>query len=196
MAEPYPDDLAPSAIEGAEGQPQEAGSLLMPAEIVERHLKAAVRHLVIGEMCIARQRAVIARLENDTGHEELRREAFRLLARFQKIQALHLADRDRLICNLDRTATDRRIAEGQFRIAHRRSMISSLESLGKDSQNARDRLALLEGAQAVLLAHRDRLDEMGAEDAEERGRTQAALLLTLRIDIAERAAVKTLGMSQ
>jgi hypothetical protein len=188
VAEPYPNDLARSAIEGAERQPQEARTRLMPPGNVERHLKAAARHIVIGETCIARQRAVIARLEGYARHEELRREAFRLLAQFLKIQALHLADRDRLICKLDRTATDRRIAEGQFHISHRRSVISSLESLGQDSQNAKDRLALLEGAQAVLLAHRDRLEEMGAENAEEMGATRAALLLTLRIGMADTSA--------
>jgi CheY-like chemotaxis protein len=188
VAEPCPNDLAPRERGGTERQPQDAGSRPMPPAIVERHLKAAERHIVIGERCIARQRGVVSRLENDARHEELRREAFGLLAQFLKIQALHLADRDQLICKLDRGTTDRRIGKGQFRIANRRNIISSLENLGRDSQRAKNRLALLEGTQATLLAHRDRLDEMGAEDAEEMGWTQAAMLLTLRIGMAARAA--------
>jgi CheY-like chemotaxis protein len=188
VAEPCPNDLAPRAAGGAERRPPEAGSMLMPPGIVERHLKAAARHIVIGERCIARQRAVVARLENDARHEELRREACGLLAQFVKIQALHLANRDQLICELDRTTTDRRIARGQFRVAQWGKMISSLESRGEDSQRAKDRLALLEGTQAALLVHRDRLDVMGAEHAEEKGRTEAALLLTLRIGMADTSA--------
>ncbi len=160
----------------------------MRQEIVERHLKAAERRVAIGETCVARQRAVIARLERDEGHQALLREAIRLMAQLLKIQALHLADRDRLISELSRAATGRQIAHGQFRIAQQREMISRLESRGEDSQSARDQLALLEGTQAALLAHLDRLDEMDAEDAEEMGRMEAALLSLLRTGMADTTA--------
>ncbi len=160
----------------------------MPLEGLERHLKAAERHIAVGEICIARQRAVIALLECHDGHEDLLREATRLLAQFLKIQTMHLADRDRLICELTRAAADRRIAEGQFRIAQQRKMISRLEGPEEDIQTARDQLALLEGTQAVMLAHRTRLDEMGTESAEEMGRMLTALLSLLRTSMADTGA--------
>ncbi len=160
----------------------------MRQKVVQRHLRTAERHLVTGASCIARQRVLIARLELAEGHKVLLREAIRLLAQFLKIQALHLNDRDRLIGELRRAATDRQIAHGQFRIAQQREMIARLESRGEDSKSAKDRLALLDGTQAALLAHRDSLDEMGAEDAEEMGGTQAALLSLLRTGVADTAA--------
>lgn len=67
-------------------------------------------------------------------------------------------------------------------------MISRLKSRGEDSHSAKDQLALLEGTQVALLVHRDRLDEIGAEDAEEMCGTQAALLLLLRIGMADTSA--------
>ncbi len=157
----------------------------MPPEIIQRYLQAAERHSATGELCIARQRALIARLECHEGHEELLREAGRLLAQFLKIQTLHLADRDRLICELDREATHWRIAQGQSRIAQQREMIARLESSQEDSQSAKDQLALLEGTQTALLAHRDRLDEIGAEGAAEMCGLQAALLSLLRTSMAD-----------
>ncbi len=160
----------------------------MRQKVVQRHLRTAERHLVTGASCIARQRVVIARLELAEGHKVLLREAIRLLAQFLKIQAFHLDDRDRLICELSRAATDRQIAQGQFRIAQHREIISRLESHGEGSQSAKDRLALLDGTQVVLLAHRDRLDEMDAEDAEEMCRMQAALLSLLRTGVADTSA--------
>lgn len=160
---------------------------LMPLQIIERYLKAAERHIAIGEVCIARQRAVIARLERHEGHKDLLREATRLLAQFLQIQILHLADRDRLICELNRCETDRRIAEGRFRIAQQQKMIFRLESHKEDSRAEKNQLALLEGTQAALRAHRDRLDVMGAEDAQEMGRVHAALLSLLRASMADTA---------
>ncbi len=157
----------------------------MLPEIIERYLKAAERHIAVGEICIARQRAVIARLECNQRHEELLREATRLLAQFLKIQTLHLADRDRLICELNGAATGRQIAQGQLRIAQQHKMISRLESREEDSESAKDQLAILEGTQTALLAHCDRLDEMGAEAAEEMGRVHAALLSLLRINMTD-----------
>ncbi len=101
-----------------------------------------------------------------------------------KIQTLHLADRDRLICEFNREATNWQIAKGQSRIVQQREMISHLESREEDSQRAKEELAFLEGTQAALLAHRDRLDEMGAEDAEEMCGIRAALLSLLRASMA------------
>ncbi len=159
----------------------------MRQEIVERHLKAAERHIAIGAACVARQRVVIARLERSDSHKALLREAVRLLAQLLNIQALHLADRDRLICELSRAGTDRRIAQGQFRIAQQREMISRLESRREDSQSAKDQLALLEGTQVALLAHHDRLNEIGA-DADEMCGMQVALLSMLRTGTADTSA--------
>ncbi len=155
------------------------------SEIIQRYLQAAERHIATGDLCIARQRALIARLECHEGHEELLKEAGRLLAQFLKIQTLHLADRDRLICEMSQAATDWRITQGQFRIVQQREMISRLEGREEDCQSAKDQLALLEGTQTALLAHRDRLDEMGAEGAEEICRMQAALLSLLRTNMTD-----------
>ncbi len=153
-------------------------------EIIQRYLQAAERHIVTGQLCIARQRALIARLECHEGHEELLREAGKLLAQFLKIQTLHLADRDRLICELSRATTDWRIAQGQSQIVQQRDVISRLESSDEESELAKDQLALLEGTQTALLAHRDRLDEMGVEGAEGMCRVQATLLWLLRTSMA------------
>ncbi len=161
----------------------------MLQEVVERHLQAAERHITVGETCIARQRTVIAQLERNGRHEDLLREAIKLLAQFLKIQAFHLADRDRLISELSRAMTDRRIAHGQFRIAQQREMISRLETRGEDSQTSKDQMALLEGTQAALLAHRDSRDEIGEEEhAEDVGRMQGAPLSTLWTAIADTSA--------
>jgi hypothetical protein len=160
----------------------------MLPEIVERHLRAAERHIVTGESCIARQRALIARLECKERQEGLLRAAVILLAQFLKIQAMHLSDRDRSISELNRKTTDRRITQGLFRIAQQRKMISRLESRGEDSQGARDHLALLEGMQAGLLTHRDRFNEMGEPDAKDMGRMQAALLSLLRTSMTNTTA--------
>lgn len=67
-------------------------------------------------------------------------------------------------------------------------MISRLEGHQEDSLGAKSQLALLEGTQAALLAHRDRLNVMGAEDTEEIGRVHAALLSLLRASMANTAA--------
>jgi PAS domain S-box-containing protein len=60
--------------------------------ILER-LSMARRHVRAGEQNITRQRKVIAERERH-GHDSL--ESKRLLARFEEIQELHIADRDRL----------------------------------------------------------------------------------------------------
>ncbi|MGJ0505693.1 MAG: hypothetical protein ACR652_00890 [Methylocystis sp.] len=86
----------------------------MSSENIERHLKAAERHIAVGEMCIDRQRAVIASLECHEDHKELLAEAARLLAQFHQIQALHLADRDRLVGELNKSVTCGASGMGQF----------------------------------------------------------------------------------
>lgn len=132
----------------------------MPPEIVECRLRAAERHVAVGENCIARQQAALARLRR-LGSDL--REATRLLALLQDIQRLHVADRDRLIFGLSRKATERQLAHGRFRIAQYHELISRLERDGRNSQSAEDQLALLQATQAVLLAHCNRLNETGRD---------------------------------
>ncbi len=61
--------------------------------MVERHLAQAERHVAEGERHIARQRQIVVELESD-GHDlEAARD---LLAQFETMQAMHVADRDRL----------------------------------------------------------------------------------------------------
>jgi hypothetical protein len=66
------------------------------ASILAR-LSVARRHIRTGDRNIARQRKVVAELERD-GHVSL--EAKRLLGRFEELQELHIADRDRLEAEL------------------------------------------------------------------------------------------------
>jgi hypothetical protein len=65
----------------------------MDREILEEHLAQADRHVEEGWGHLDRQRKVIAELERD-GHGA--REARRLLHQFEEMQAMHIADRDRL----------------------------------------------------------------------------------------------------
>jgi hypothetical protein len=53
----------------------------------------AERHVNLGESHIARQREGVVELERD-GHDTT--EARRLLANFEELQGMHLADRDRI----------------------------------------------------------------------------------------------------
>lgn len=57
------------------------------------HLAHAEGHALMGERDIARQRAVIAQLQRD-GHDTSA--ARKLLATFESVQAMHLADLERL----------------------------------------------------------------------------------------------------
>ena len=71
--------------------------------MIALHLAEAERHVVQGERNIARQRNVLATLERD-GHDA--GQARKLLATFEELQAMHIADRDRLreeLRNADRT---------------------------------------------------------------------------------------------
>jgi hypothetical protein len=65
----------------------------MDRSTVLKHLEMARRHVAMGEENIARLREIIARLERG-GHDTST--TTELLARFEEIQRLHLADRDRL----------------------------------------------------------------------------------------------------
>ena len=62
--------------------------------ILQDYLAMAERHIASGNRVITRQRQLINQLEAD-GHDI--RAARSLLARFEDLQASHLADRDRLI---------------------------------------------------------------------------------------------------
>ena len=60
---------------------------------IEQHLAQAEGHVSEGAAIVERQRDLIARLESkgiDTA------DACRLLSQFEEVQALHVADRDRL----------------------------------------------------------------------------------------------------
>lgn len=61
--------------------------------MILNHLSQARRHVEEGEAHLYRQRMVVTKLERD-GHDAS--DARRLLLRFEELQALHVADRDRL----------------------------------------------------------------------------------------------------
>jgi len=61
--------------------------------MMEGHLAQAERHVADGERHVAEQRARVEALGRD-GHDTT--EALLLLGQFQELQALHVADRDRL----------------------------------------------------------------------------------------------------
>jgi hypothetical protein len=65
----------------------------MERRILELHLVQAEAHIAVGKRHIARQRALVAKLERD-GHDPT--EARRLLDSFEELQAMHIAGRDRL----------------------------------------------------------------------------------------------------
>ena len=61
--------------------------------MLRRHLAIAEEHIANGERILARQRNVVEELESG-GHDS--ESARRLLQIFEKLQAGHIADRDRL----------------------------------------------------------------------------------------------------
>ena len=69
----------------------------MDRDILERHLARVEERIAIGATNIARQRELIAELERD-GHDAS--QANQMLAQFLDLQAMHIADRDRLIKEL------------------------------------------------------------------------------------------------
>ena len=69
----------------------------MVQKILEQHLAQAERDVLVGRSAIVRQRGIIYRLERD-GHYS--GEAKRLLATFEELQNMHVADRYRLLKEL------------------------------------------------------------------------------------------------
>jgi hypothetical protein len=69
----------------------------MDRPLVERHLAQAEQRVSEGKRHIANQRELVAELERD-GHPT--EQACRLLAQFEEIQALYIADRDRVWAEL------------------------------------------------------------------------------------------------
>jgi hypothetical protein len=65
----------------------------MDRELLEKSLAEAERGVIDAERHIATQRDFVARLECD-GHDPT--QAMQLLQRFLELQAMHIADRDRL----------------------------------------------------------------------------------------------------
>jgi arginine repressor len=68
-------------------------SYFMNRELLERSLAQAERHVIQGERHVAHQQDLVAKLERD-GHDTS--QAIQLLRQFQELQALHIADHDRL----------------------------------------------------------------------------------------------------
>ena len=71
----------------------------MDRAIREQHLAQAEAHVVQGERTIARQQEIVARLARD-GHDT--KSSRELLVQFLELQAMHVADRDRLRQELGR----------------------------------------------------------------------------------------------
>ena len=65
----------------------------MDREMLQEHLAQAERHISEGECHIARQREIIAELDGSGQYWQI---ALDLLHQFEQLQALHIADRDRL----------------------------------------------------------------------------------------------------
>jgi hypothetical protein len=69
----------------------------MDREMLKRHLAQTEEHIATGDKNIARQRDVIAQLERD-GHDTASARSF--LREFEQLQALHIAERERLLREL------------------------------------------------------------------------------------------------
>ena len=69
----------------------------MDRAIIQDHLAQTERHVSQGKEHISRQREIIADLERG-GHDS--KAARALLVQFEEMQALHIADRDRLLREL------------------------------------------------------------------------------------------------
>ena len=69
----------------------------MDRAVIEERLAMAERHITVGESHIARQRELVAELDQN-GRDAA--EAVKLLGLFEATQALHVADRDRLRAQL------------------------------------------------------------------------------------------------
>jgi hypothetical protein len=73
------------------------GSYDMDRDTLKRHLTKAEEQVAIAAQNVARQRELVAQLERD-GHDAS--QAQKMLEQFLEQQALHIADRDRLIKEL------------------------------------------------------------------------------------------------
>jgi hypothetical protein len=69
----------------------------MERAMLLNHLAQAERHIDTGEQHVCKQRSLIAKLEKD-GHDPAG--ARQLLEQFEEIQAMHIADRDRIRAEL------------------------------------------------------------------------------------------------
>jgi hypothetical protein len=69
----------------------------MNRTILQDHLAQAERHVAEGEGHLSRQREIVTKLERD-GHDSVSARA--TLAQFEELQAMHIADRDRLLREL------------------------------------------------------------------------------------------------
>jgi hypothetical protein len=67
----------------------------MHTAMLQEQLKQAERHVVTGAFRIARQRELISELER-RGYTELAARGAKLLVLFKELQALHIADLERL----------------------------------------------------------------------------------------------------
>jgi hypothetical protein len=65
----------------------------MDRVMLERHLTQVEAHIVRGEQHLTRQRELVFELERHGRDSE---QAQRLLLLFEELQALHIADRDRI----------------------------------------------------------------------------------------------------
>jgi hypothetical protein len=61
--------------------------------MIREHLAQAEQHVALGERHVRHQREIVGKLQQD-GHDA--QEALKLLAQFEDLQAMHVADRDRL----------------------------------------------------------------------------------------------------
>ena len=62
--------------------------------MLKRHLTQAEEHIATGQKNIARQWELIAKLERN-GHDSAQARA--ILDQFEELQAMHLADRERIL---------------------------------------------------------------------------------------------------
>ena len=69
--------------------------------MIQRHLRQARDHVASGEKLVEKQRAIVAKLAADGHRTDTAR---RLLGQLEEVQAMHIADRDRLIDELARCA--------------------------------------------------------------------------------------------
>jgi hypothetical protein len=84
---------------GGDRRPDLPVETSMDRLMLENHLAEAMRHVREGERRVARQRQIVAELEKDS-LEGAATQAKRLLQEFEKLQAAHIADRDRLLAQV------------------------------------------------------------------------------------------------